>query len=101
MQKEMDYLPDSWRFKDAKNSALEAAPELKMSRADQQWIGETLFVYREEQDQGWRWIYTVVASTIFQIQSKPEATTWHLCYSQAISVDACQKLEGGVQVSSL
>ena len=40
----MDHLPDSWRFKDAKNSALEAAPKLKMSRADQQWIGETLFV---------------------------------------------------------
>jgi len=40
----MDYLPDNWRFKDDKNPAPGKTPKLKISRADQQWIGETLFV---------------------------------------------------------
>jgi len=40
----MDYLPDNWRFKDDKNPAPGKTPKLKISRADQQQIGETLFV---------------------------------------------------------
>ena len=74
----MDYLPDSWRFKDEKNPALETTSKLKISGTDQQWIGETLFVgknkIKDDAESILWWRHPL--SPKFSINQKPQPDTY-------------------------